>query len=127
MFDSQILIAKSTSYSVYSPWMSRGGDYLQATLNIVAIGGSPTLTVEVFTKNSEDSGDGESSGSQSITGTAVGVSSATWRSGAGGGGSSNATLEELVRYRFTISGSAGDWVAFRMVSPVWFDAVQTTS
>ncbi|MGE0143367.1 MAG: hypothetical protein AB7I19_17555 [Planctomycetota bacterium] len=127
MIDAQVLIATGTAYSLDGPWMSRGGDYLQATLNVVAIGGSPTLKVEVRTKNSEDSGDGESSGSEDITATAVGVLSDTWRSGSGGGGTSNATLKELVRYRFTISGTSGAWVAFRMLPPVWFDAVQATS
>ena len=102
MFDSQVVIAKGTDYSLYGPWMSRGGDFLQATLNFVGIGAAPTpaptLTVELLTKNSEDSGGGDLAGALTFVGSAVGVASGAWRSGAGGGGTSNATLDELVRY-----------------------------
>lgn len=134
MFDSQIVIAKGTDYSLFGPWMSRGGDYLQATLNIVAVNGasgSPKLTVKIYTKNSEDPGDGSDSSSSTtvkIEESDVGVFSAIWRSGAGAGSSgANANLDELIRYHYTISGTSGHWLAFRMLSPVWFDSVQATS
>lgn len=131
MFDAQILIATGSTYSVFSPWSPRGGDYLNATLNIAARAGSPTLKVYVWTKNSEDAGDGEDAGLTDgavyINGTDVGTFTAQWRSGAatGSAATANAALEELVRYKFEISGgSAGDWLAFRMMTPIWWDAVQ---
>jgi len=34
-------------------------------------------------------------------------------------------MNELVRYGFEVSGTAGDWVLFRMLPPVWFDSVKT--
>jgi len=28
-------------------------------------------------------------------------------------------LKELVRCKFTVTGDAGDWILFRMLSPTW--------
>jgi hypothetical protein len=75
-----------------------------------------TIDVEVFTKNTEDTGDGSvvspSTGSlASLTG--VGQTSATW---------GPSTLKELVRYRYTVK-STSEWLVFRMLPPVWFDSV----
>src|SRR5688572_7075425 len=60
MFDAQLLFCgavPATGIKVYSPWMSRPSDHLRATLEVAAIVGA-TIKVEVFTKNSEDGGDG---------------------------------------------------------------------
>lgn len=127
MFEAQLLQSQvDTSYSVFSPWMFRGGDALLATLEVVEVGDSGgSVVVEVFTKNTEDTGEGENADSTStkkITGNSVGRTSLEWESGV-----ANVDLLELVRYKFTIGGSdAGDdWVLFRMLSPVWFDSVGT--
>jgi len=124
MFDAQLLISTGTPYySVFSPWFPRGGDILRATGELVQDGGA-TVTIRVFTKNSEDTGDGVDVNPD----TTIGLSgsdtreTAEWKvnttsQGAGG-------LEELVRYQFTVTGSAGTWILLRMLSPVWFDAVK---
>lgn len=111
MFEAQLLIASSEPTMVYSPWFPRQGDNAIFTLDLVDATG--TILVEVFSKNTEDTGDGGSaltpnSGSKSSPGrTSFELSG---------------NLKELVRYRFTVSGS-GNWVLFRMLPPVWFDTV----
>jgi hypothetical protein len=117
MFEAQLLIAKGdgNDYSVFSPWMPRGGDNLTATLEVIERD-SATLTVRVFTKNSEDVGAGSDADvSKTISGGAAGRSDETW----------SGVLKELVRYKFTVSSeTAGQWILFRMLSPVWFDDVK---
>ena len=124
MFEAQILIVGAEDTSVFSPWFPRQGDNFKATLDLVAVSGdSHSLKVEVFTKNGEDTGDGVNADNgatpQNITRTTVGRSSATWKSD-----SLTPGLEELVRYKFTASGTQGDSVTFRMLPPVWFDDVR---
>ncbi len=91
------------------------------TLELVAVSGA-TIVVELFTKNSEDSGDGQNADSsgtpQSITASSAGRTTAEWLA------AGTISLLELVRYRFRVTGSnAFDWALFRMLAPVWFDAV----
>ena len=117
MFDAQLLMGKGTeAVSVYSPWFSRRGDSLIATLDIVALDGAfTTLTVDVFTKNSQDTGDGTNANALvSIVSGSVGPSRATWEG----------VLEEMVRYKFTLREAQPNWVLFRMLEPAWFDAVK---
>lgn len=54
MFEAQMLITTGADYSVYSPWFPRGGDNLRATLEVVKRGTAATVTVRIFTKNTED-------------------------------------------------------------------------
>lgn len=118
MFQAQILVVGASSTVIYSPWFPRQGDYLRATLEIAAISGA-TLEVEVFTKNAEQSTNGvDADTGTSISSNAVGRGTAEW------GPTGSTGLLELVRYKFTASGSSGNWVLFRMLSPVWFDAVK---
>ena len=110
MFDAQILPAGT---AVYSPWFARGGDYARFTVDVIeySLGGND-LSVQFFTKNSEDTGDGVlASGSPTISRSATGRETAECDN-----------LEELVRYKFTAGGTTGQ-VLFRMLTPVWFDAV----
>ena len=109
MFQGQLLIRGSSDTKVYSPWMPRGGDYLRATAEYIA--GNGDLTVSVYTKNKEETGDGTAvTGSISLT--SAGRTTAEFTG-----------LEELVRYEFTAGGSTSQWFLFRMLGPVWFDAV----
>jgi hypothetical protein len=109
MFQGQILLRDQTDTEVYSPWMPRGGDYMIATVEFIA--GNGSITVSVMTKNKEDTGDGTAvTGSLSL-------------SAAGRDTDEFSSLKELVRYKFVAGGSANEWVLFRMLSPVWFDAV----
>ena len=114
MFEAQMLISNGTGYAVYSPWFPRGGDNLRATLEVVNRVGTATVTVRVFTKNAEDVGDGSEAGSSlSISGGAAGRSVAEWAG----------VTKQLVRYKFTVGGTDGNWTIFRMLAPVWFDSV----
>jgi len=121
MFDAQLLFPGSvpgTGIMVYSPWFPRQGDSLRATAELVQVNGG-TLKVEVFTKNTEDTGDGTNAdAATNITLAATGRTTAEWISG-------TAALKELVRYRFKVTGAlVSDWVLFRMLSPVWFNSVK---
>lgn len=112
MFQAQMLIrGASTDTKVFSPWMDRQGDYLRATSEFVA--GNGELTVKVYTKNKEETGDGDLRVSPTISQNTPGRSVAEWSS-----------LKELVRYEFTVGDASGEWVLFRMLNPVWFDAVK---
>ena len=122
MFDAQLLFpgAAGAALSFYSPWVPRGGDNLRATVDVVGRVSSQ-LTVRVFTKNLEDTGDGtDADVGTSIVASATGRATAEWTSG-------TAALKELVRYKYTVQSTgtgATDWVLFRMLAPVWFDTVK---
>lgn len=128
MFDSQLLMGGSV---IFSPWFPRGADSARMTLDVTAIstGGSPQITVEVFTKNSEDAGDGENSSAvtgDNIIRTLVGRTTHEWDSEVliKVMPIANLGLRELVRYKYTIADIDSDWVLFRMLDPVWYDAVR---
>lgn len=116
MFQGQLLNKGS---AVYSPWMERGGDYVRVSAELIDLGGSGTLKVQVFTKNKEDAGNGSDvDASTFITIASAGRDTVEWGPGTGSG------LKELVRYRISESNNAsGDWIMFRMLTPVWFNAV----
>lgn len=122
MFDSQLFFpgVGGAALSVYTPWFPRGGDNMIVTIDVTQRMASQ-LTIRVFTKNSEDTGDGtDADVGTSIVATATGRSSAEWTSG-------TATLKELVRYKYTVQSTgtgAGDWTLFRMLAPVWFDTTR---
>jgi hypothetical protein len=121
MFEAQILNRGAT---IYSPWFPRQSDSARFTLEVVAVSGA-TMGVEVFTKRSDDGGDGvnaDSAGSPTkISASVVGRTTTEWLS------RGTVSLLELVRYKFTVTGTnAYDWVLFRMLPPVWFDSVQAS-
>ena len=79
MFEAQLLMVEST---VFSPWFPRGGDGVRATLDVVKISGA-TIKVELFTKNSEDTGDGDNADTtagtkQNISRSSVGRTTEEW-------------------------------------------------
>lgn len=115
MFEAQLLIQAASAYSVFSPWFPRQSDHAVFTIETVNRNGGG-VNVEIFTKNSETAGNGSNAGGTTF-------SSPT---GAGERNESGADddLLEMVRYKFTVTGSAGDWILFRMLPPVWFDAVK---
>jgi hypothetical protein len=124
MFDAQILIAPSITsgdvFSVLGPWMPKGGDNVTIALESIAesLTSLATFGVELYTKNSEDVGDG------TVTGTSI-----SWIKGTDTLGVKTATstgeVKELVRYRFTMDDVATvkDFFMFRMNPPVWTDSV----
>jgi len=111
-----MLFGATEGTKVYSPWFPRQGDNAIMTLEVVAVSGA-TIKVEVLTKNSEDAGDGTIvtgvTGDADITASTVGRSDGEW----------DQVLEELVRYKFTVTNTTEKWVLFRMLPPVWFDTV----
>ena len=129
MFEAQTITAHDdTATELYSPWMPRGGDYGLFTLEIAALGAagtSVTLEVEMVHKDSDTPGDGTDIDSLSISRTATGRETVDF--GAGEGSPGFGGFEELVRYKFTLTPSAStsgtSWATFRMLSPVWYDAV----
>lgn len=119
MFDAQLLQPST----VYSPWFARGGDNVICTLDLIQLGGSASIRVDLYSKSQEDTGDGspvDPSGSPvKIEVNAAGRAQAEWSVDTV---TSGFNLSELVRYKFTVSTS---WVLFRMLPPVWFDSVAT--
>ena len=118
MFDGQILIGGSSGPTLYSPWFSRRGDYLIATLQVISKstnGSLDTIKVQVATKKREATGSGNIvAGDITIEGNnATLTESATW---------GPSVLEELVRFKFTVN-SESEWWIFRMLDSVWYDAV----
>ena len=121
MFEGQFVSAKSASYSLYSPWMGRGGNGLRATLDLIENESGCEIMVEVYTKDSEDSGAGsnaDSGGTVFIKRNSAGRSTVEWL----GTTSGAVQLKEMVRYKFTVTDGTG-WALFRMLAPVWFDDV----
>ena len=137
MFDAQtIQMQGTTSTDLYSPWFPRGGDYGLFTLEVAAIksgdgNGTVTLKAVLFQKNASETGDGTVA-----AGGASGEISRTSAQGAGrpsvdysnglGTSPTFGGFEELVRYKFTLSGSGTggtSWATFRMLAPVWYDKV----
>lgn len=119
MFDAQLvlaeLVAPNPDTVLYSPWFSREGDHAFFCLEIVALS-EAVVQVEVFTKAAEDPGDGTAV-SGSLSASSVGKTEAEF------GG-----LEQLVWFKYTVSVDAASlessaWALFRMLPPVWFDAV----
>jgi hypothetical protein len=107
---------------MYSPWFPRQADHVGVTLEVLQINGA-TIGVMLFTKNSEDRGDGKNAdsagGPTNINANAVGRTTQEWYS------SGTIAPEEMVRYRFEVTGTVpSDWVLFRMLAPIWFNAAK---
>ena len=113
MFDAQLLFNGST---VFGPWFPREQNNVRVTLDVIVAGGAQ-IKVELVSKKSEDSGFGTLSGTN-ITTSSAGRTTTEWLNN----GCPNA-LFDLVRYKFTVTGTAGQWILFRMLPMVWFDKV----
>ena len=115
MFEAQLIHATaSRGTEIYSPWIPRGGDNLLATVDVVKVVGGG-VSVEVATKNVEDSGDGTLV-SGSLSGATAGRHTKGW---------GPSVLKELIRFKYTVTleETAPEWVLFRMVPLLWFDTV----
>jgi len=99
---------------IYSAWMPREADYCVFWGELIDKSGSPTLTVTIYHKNIEDDGDGD----------AIGTPNNFTLSGTDTIKSLDATagLKEMVRFKFAVTGTSGDWIHYRMLTPVWYDA-----
>lgn len=115
MFDAQLIVTDANAPEVFSPWFPRQADNAVFTLEIVAKQGSTKLTVQLFTKTTDDAGDGGAVASPTDVGS-VGRTALP----------QEGEMQTLVRYRYTASaGSAGDWILFRLLPPVWYDTVKS--
>jgi hypothetical protein len=119
MIDATLLF---DSMTVYSPWFPRQADMLRVVAECVAVNGS-TLTIELYTKNSEETGDGAPVNTGvSISLSSVGRSAATeWQTVGGQEG-----VQQLLRFRYTVASGGGnpnDWILFRLLPAVWYDTV----
>ena len=116
MIDATILLKGST---VFSPWFARQADLLRVTAECVAVNGA-TLTVKLYTKDGETPGDGAAvDAAVSIALSSVSRSTAEWKTAA-----SQPGVLQLLRFQYTVTGSTNnDWILFRLLPPVWFDAV----
>lgn len=125
MFDGQSIQCTDTNATtVLSPWFPRGGDYGLFTLEVAKMSSTSanlSLSVQMLHKDSSDTGDGTAVGSPwTITGSAADSAPRS---------TSNITagFKELVRYKITLqlsTGSGVNWTIFRMLPPVWYDAVK---
>ena len=118
MFQAQYLFEGT---EVYSPWMPRGGDHMRASVDVIKMTGTgtQTLKIQVRTKKLEETSD---------DGTQVG---SDWdRTATGDATQEFNGVNELVRYEFsynTTGNASTDYVLFRMLDPVWYDAVNAGS
>ncbi|MEE9394024.1 MAG: hypothetical protein V3W41_16105 [Planctomycetota bacterium] len=111
MFEAQIL---NNNSAAFSPWMPRGGDNITFTFEIIDKLLSQDFQVQLFEKNSEETGDGTAVGSEPLGSQSIGLHAAT-----------KTGMKELVRYKYSFKGAVpGDWVLFRILPPVWFDDVK---
>ncbi len=104
---------------VYSPWFLRQADMLRVTAECIAVSGA-TLTIDLYTKDSEDPGNGlPVDENTSITLSATGRSTAEWKTVANEEG-----VQQLLRFKFTLGAEASNrWILYRLLPAVWFDAV----
>jgi len=113
MFEAQYLFSGGT---VLGPWMSRQADNMIMHLDLVKSSStaSTDLKVEIITKNSETAGDPTTPLTDKIDTSFEAVTSKEIKG----------EVLELLRYKFTASGTADDdYVLFRMLPITWFDTV----
>lgn len=108
MFEAQYLFQGN---NVYSPWMPRQGDGIRITVDLVK-NNATNLIVDLFEKDASATGDGAANGDAPITANSVARFTGEF-----------SPVKELVRYKFSVTGSAGQSVLFRMLAPVWWDEV----
>jgi hypothetical protein len=121
---------------VYSDWFPRQGDDMILRVELIdqsSSGTSLDVDVAVFTKNTEDTGDGAavtaaSPSINSVTMEAVSspadqaalIKTIYVQSDANG-------LKELVRVKCSASnGNAGDWLELRIHAPIFFNGAEVT-
>src|ERR1051325_4318507 len=120
MFEAQYLFTRSSDLGlvIFSPWMARRGDRMRFTIDLDDVDDA-TIDVILFHKNTEDTGDG------TTTGFAITALNTLGRTDSEANG-----LKELVRYKYVVKMDEGadlGRVLFRMLAPVWFDSVDRKS
>jgi hypothetical protein len=109
--------ASSGTTTVFSEWMPRGADNGVFTLDLIQSFEGGALAVELFHKNSEESGAGTSAGTIQTSTSTTGIYAKTLSG-----------LKELVRYQFTPKGNDATFgaVLYRMLPVTWFDTADAS-
>jgi hypothetical protein len=119
MFDAQLLVADAANFDVYGPWIPREGDNALFSVDVqeLSLTGAAQFQVQLETKGHEDAGNGSAISPLQFQ---IAITSAGQDTQLVSG-----QLQDMVRYRFIFNddAAAGDWVLFRMLPPIWFDAV----
>lgn len=120
-----------TGESFYTDWMPRNGDDAIFRAQLTALQGSVDTTIKIYTKNREDTTNGEVVQDSTPTDYDFGFDS-----GASAGDTSqvivqsvntaNRGLKELVRFKIDVQGDPGDYHTIRIFPPVWMDRGITT-
>ncbi len=113
MLIGQTILAPGNAAAVYyTPWFPRQGDAFTIVIETMLASGAYVMTVEVQTKNQQDSDATPTilGSTFNITST-VAVTTTALRTGA----------LELVRYKFSLLGGSSTtrWVHFRANAPQW--------
>lgn len=114
MFEAQYLFSQN---EVLGPWVSRQADNIRIRLDFIENTSTNNLLVELWEKDTEDTGDGSAAtGGSAIDTNATDVLTVSEYQG----------VKELVRFRMVYdsegSGSSDDYALFRMLPNVWFDS-----
>lgn len=119
MIDATVLF---NSMEVYSPWFPRQADMLRVTAECVAVLGA-TVTIDLYTKNSEDTGNGNPVDENvSIVLSTQGLQTAEWKTVV-----SQEGVQQLLRFKYKVTGADDyEWVLFRLLPAVWFDALNAS-
>lgn len=106
-----LIVDSETDTVLFTDWMPRQGDHAVFTTELITAIGAD-FAVEVYHKNSEDSGPGAAVGSLVAATTTLGLHEKQFSG-----------LKELVRYRITVSATAGNMggVIYRFLQVTWFD------
>lgn len=104
-------------YQVFSPWIPRGGDNARFTFEVAAISNAK-LTVYVYHKNAEETGNGAVAAITNFSFVnTTGIDTKEWLG-----------LKELVRFLLIVEcddeQSEVGWVSFRFLNCVWFEGLK---
>lgn len=112
MHIGRVLIVDSDEDTVlFTDWMPRQGDHAVFTAELITAIGAD-FAVDVYHKNSEDSGPGAVLGALVGATTTLGLHKKQFSG-----------LKELVRYRITVSATADKMggIIYRFLQVAWFD------
>ena len=110
MFEGQYLFDDA---AVYGPWFARQGDRIKIVGELIKKN-TANIDVSLYTKAPEDSGDGTLVTGGNLTLSTEGTVADKEYS----------VLKELVRYKFTATGTtAAHYALFRMCPASWFDSI----
>lgn len=116
MIDAILLMTGTT---VFSPWFARQADMLRVTAQCI-VTNNATITIELYTKNSEETGDGlPVDETVDIVLSTADRETEEWKTVV-----SQEGVQQLLRFRYVVTGDEGAWILFRLLPAVWFDAVK---